>query len=441
MTARAAPAAVACLAATLGLLASPVAQAQFSTERVANGLEQPLYVTFAPGRPNDLFVVERGGAVKILDLTTGLVNASPFLSIPDVNTSGEGGLTAIAFHPDFASNGFVYTLSTSTGSGGNALTSHVRRYSVDAATPNLADAGSASNVLSFGQPQNNHNGGWLGFSPLDSQLYITTGDGGASNDTGPGHTLGSGNAQDTTNNLLGKVLRIDVDGDDFVTDENRNYAIPDSNPFVGVRGDDEIWSYGLRNPFRASFDRATGDFYIADVGQNAREEINFQAAASAGGQNYGWRIREGSIPTPGVGGDAPPGAIDPIYDYLHGSGSFEGNSVTGGYLYRGPVTELQGLYVFADFISDHIWAFDPADPAGSIMVLDDALLPNVGSIDSVAGFGEDAAGNLYIVDIGGEIFRVVAAPIPEPGTAALLLAGLIGVGTLRRRSSLHRRSQ
>jgi glucose/arabinose dehydrogenase len=276
---------------------------------------------------------------------------------------------------------------------------------------------------------------------LDSQLYITTGDGGASNDTGPGHTLGSGNAQDTTNNLLGKVLRIDVDGDDFVTDENRNYAIPDSNPFVGVRGDDEIWSYGLRNPFRASFDRATGDFYIADVGQNAREEINFQAAASAGGQNYGWRIREGSIPTPGVGGDAPPGAIDPIYDYLHGSGSFEGNSVTGGYLYRGPVTELQGLYVFADFISDHIWAFDPADPAGSIMVLDDALLPNVGSIDSVAGFGEDAAGNLYIVDIGGEIFRVVAAPIPEPGTAALLLAGLIGVGTLRRRSSLHRRSQ
>src|SRR5690606_38231904 len=170
-------------------------------------------------------------------------------------------------------------------------------------------------ILSFNQPQPNHNGGWIDFGPNDGYLYIATGDGGGGNDNGTGHTAGTGNAQDTTDNLLGKMLRIDGHGDDFPPDNPRNYAIPEDNPFVGVNGDDEIWSYGLRNPFRSSFDRANGDLWIGDVGQTRREEINYQPADSSGGENYGWRLREGIIPTPGgVGGSRPEGNVEPIYD-------------------------------------------------------------------------------------------------------------------------------
>ena len=407
---------------------TPEAGADIGSVRVASGLSGPIYATHAPGRPNDLFVVERGGAVRILDLTTGSFNSAPFLTVPDVNTTGEGGLTSIAFHPDYATNGLFYTFSTSNGTGGNALTSNVREYSVSADT-DVANA-SFSPVISVDQPQANHNGGWLGFSPIDSQLYVTLGDGGGGNDQGAGHTPGIGNAQDITDNLLGKVLRLDINGDDFPADSTRNYAIPADNPFVGVTGDDEIWSYGLRNPFRASFDRTTGDFYIGDVGQSAREEIDLQLATSAGGENYGWRLREGDIATPtgGVGGPRPPGAVDPIYDYLHGSGPFQGNSVTGGYLYRGPVADLQGMYVFGDFVSDHVWAFDPADPDGTIILLDSMITPDAGFINNIASFAEDAQGNLYVVDLGGELFVIV----PEPATP-LMLTGLLAMGALRRR--------
>ena len=155
------------------------------------------------------------------------------------------------------------------------------------------------------------------------------------------HTIPQSNAQDITENWLGKMLRIDVDGDDFPADANRNYAIPASNPFVGVAGDDEIWAYGLRNPWRSSFDRQTGDLYIADVGQGDWEEINVQPAGSAGGENYGWRLREGLVATPSIGGDKPEGAIDPIHVYQHGSGPDQGLSVSGGYVYRGPIQECR----------------------------------------------------------------------------------------------------
>ena len=167
----------------------------------------------------------------------------------------------------------------------------------------------------------------MGFGP-DGYLYVSVGDGGGSDDNDSGHTPGIGNSQDITNNLLGTVLRIDVDGDDFPSNPNRNYAIPADNPFVNRLGDDEIYVYGMRNPWRCSFDNETGDLYIADVGQNQREEVTVIPAASGGGHNLGWRLREGTIETPGsVGGNAPADAIDPIYDYQHGNGSFRGLSL------------------------------------------------------------------------------------------------------------------
>jgi glucose/arabinose dehydrogenase len=328
-------------------------------ERVATGLSNPMFVTHAPGDSSRLFIAQRSGAIRILNLNTGVLQPAPFLSMSGINTAGEGGFLGLAFHPDYSNVGmpgfgkFYVSITTD----GSPLTSRIREFQVSAADPNLANPASLREILSFAQPQSNHNGGWIGFSPGDKYLYMSTGDGGGGDDSGGGHTAGTGNAQDTTNNLLGKMLRIDINGDDFPADANRNYAIPPTNPFrAGVGnpaddvGDDEIWSYGLRNPFRASFDRLTGDLWIGDVGQSAREEIDFQSAGSPGGENYGWRLREGRIATPsgGVGGPAPPGNVEPVYDYNRNNDQFGGTVVTGGYLYRGPDPSVQGKYFFLD---------------------------------------------------------------------------------------------
>ena len=380
------------------------AAALFRVERIASDLNQPLYVTTAPGDDERLFVVEKEGQIKVYNHSTGAINATPFLDVSSqVSTNSERGLLGLAFHPDYQTNGLFYVNLTN-----NSGNTEVRQYQVSG-DPNLADSGSSTPVLSFSQPFANHNGGWQGFGP-DGFLYIATGDGGSGNDP-------QNNGQDITNNRLGKMLRIDINGDDFAVDPNRNYAIPADNPFVGATGDDEIWSYGLRNPWRASFDRETGDFYIGDVGQGAREEINVQLASSSGGENYGWRLREGTIATPGgPGGAKPAGAIDPIYDYNHGSGPVQGNSVTGGYVYRGPVSELNGQYFFGDFTSNNIWSleFDGSDPSThdgtnftNFVNRTASFTPNVGSIGSIGSFGEDNQGNLYVVDLGGEIFQVV----------------------------------
>lgn len=395
------------------------------TTRIANGLSQPVFVTAAPGDLNRLFVVEKGGVVRILDLATGSLLATPFLTIPNVFNSNERGLLGLAFHPNFANNGLFYTSYSKSGGAFGQGVSHITQWSVDGdpLTDNTADANSQVEVLSFDQPFSNHNGGWIGFGPNDGMLYISSGDGGSGNDP-----LNSGQSLDT---LLGKMLRIDVNGDDFPADANRNYAIPDDNPFAND-GDadtfDEIWAWGLRNPWRPSFDRGSpidgtgeGDLYIADVGQNRREEINVQLADSVGGENYGWRLREGTIATAtgGVGGPKPLGAIDPIYDYQrNGTTSdplFEGNSVTGGYVYRGPITGLDGDYFFGDFVSNNLWSlqFDGSNPTAhdgtnftDLVNRNTDLTPDVGSIGSLVSFGEDAKGNLYLVDIAGEVFRI-----------------------------------
>ena len=388
------------------------AQRSLSLERVGTGFDRPVFATQPPGDSSRLFVLEQQtGEIKILDLNTGTSNPTPFLEVQGISSGGERGLLGLAFHPDYATNGRFYVNYTNL-TGATVVEQYTR------STENIANT-TGTQVLSFSQPQGNHNAGWIGFGP-DDLLYIATGDGGASNDIGTGHTAGIGNSQDTTNNLLGKILRVDVDGDDFAGDANRNYSVPASNPFVGQAGDDEIYVFGLRNPFRNSFDRQTGDLYIADVGQNAREEINILFNDSSGGANFGWREREGTIQTPGsVGGPKTADMTDPIYDYTHGNGNLQGRSVTGGYVYRGPITTLDGRYFFADFVNDRLWSFEfdgTANPSlfdgnnfTSFVDWSDILTDETGSpltLNNISSFGEDADGNLYIVELGGDIYRI-----------------------------------
>lgn len=418
------------------LASTPSADGEITgATRVASGLSGPIFVTHAPGDTERLFIAQRGGSILILDLASGQVLPDPLVTIPGVLTSGEGGLLGLAFHPDFRNNGkFYVNVTRSSGGetflGANAgLATEILEFQVSSQNPNTT-TGEFRQILRFIQPQNNHNGGWIGFGPYDGYLYIASGDGGSSNDqsSAGGHAPGIGNAQNLyleddgsgtpARNLLGKMLRIEVNGsdtdpsDDFPDEPGRNYSIPAGNPFAGgVVFDDEIWSYGLRNPFRASFDRQTGDLWIGDVGQGAREEINFQPSDSPGGENYGWRTYEGTIVTgfdPDV--DDIENPIPPIYEYLRPAGNqdntFRGTTVTGGVVYRGPDPQLRGTYIFGDFNSNHIWSFDPADPMGTRRVLDSDLTPDAGTIGSIVAFGEDADGNLYIVDIGGEVFRI-----------------------------------
>ncbi|QEG20984.1 PQQ-dependent sugar dehydrogenase [Mariniblastus fucicola] len=406
------------------LISTAVASAQtggfseINFERVADGLSRPIFATSAPGDPDRLFVVEQHSAdIKILDLATNTVTGT-FLDLPNgVTTGNEQGLLGLAFHPDYASNGLFYV--NYTNSNGDTQVQEYSRLNA-----NQADTSSARNILSIDQPFSNHNGGWMGFGQ-DNLLYVGTGDGGSANDP-------LGNSQDITNNLLGKMLRIDVNGDDFAADANRNYAIPNSNPFVGQTGDDEIFAYGLRNPWRSSFDRQTGDLWIGDVGQNAREEINVLLNGTSG-QNYGWRDREGTV------GSALAGAIDPIYDYSHGSGDLQGFSVTGGYVYRGPIEALDGHYFFADFVTDNLWSMklDGTDETlfdgtnfSDFVNWTDLISTDFGTVNNISSFAEDGNGNLYIVGLDGEIFRLVSVPEPASG---LILLGLGGLMAMRRR--------
>jgi glucose/arabinose dehydrogenase len=381
------------------------------------GLNQPVFAGAPAGDPR-LFIVEKGGTIKVRqpDGTT-----SVFLNIGPtganlVNSSGERGLLGLAFDPNFAAPGTAgygtfYVNYTDRSSTNNTV---VARFQVSG-DRNVADVASRQTLITVLQPsgRNNHKAGWLGFRPGEpDNLYIATGDGGSGNDP-------ENRAQTLTDNL-GKMLRINVRGDDFGTDANRNYSIPSTNPFVGKAGNDEIWAYGLRNPFRNSFDRMTGDLWIADVGQGAREEINFEAASAAGGANYGWRLREGTIATPGVGGARPEGNVDPVLDYDRSFGA----SVIGGYVYRGSLMpDLYGAYIFGDYVSSRIWAIRyagrPLTMADAIE-LTDRLDPD-DLISSLASFGEDGRGELVLVDVaGGQIFTMV----PEPGTCALLAGGL-----------------
>jgi glucose/arabinose dehydrogenase len=368
-----------------------------STELVASGLARPVQVVAAPNDYDRVFIVEQRsgstGRIKILNLNTGTLNATPFLSV-SVNTSSEQGLLGLAFHPNYENNGYFYVNYTASGG------TYIVRYTVSS-NPDIADSGSAYTIMNFSQPYSNHNGGWLGFGP-DGYLYIGTGDGGSGGDPG-------NRAQDITNQKLGKMLRVDVDG-------GSPYAIPPSNPFVGVTGDDEIWSYGLRNPWRCNFDRETGDLWMADVGQNAHEEVSFQSAASSGGENYGWRCYEGNNSYNTSGCDSSNTMVFPIWDYSHSSGC----SITGGVVYRGAaIPSLHGTYFFGDYCTSKIWSlrydgFNVSDYQDRTSELDPS---GATSISSIVGFGEDAAGEIYICDLGGEVFRII--PLAASGACCI----------------------
>jgi len=347
-------------------------------EQVAGGFEKPLFVTHAGDGSGRLFVVEQPGRIRIV--TDGTVAETPFLDITDrVGSSGnEQGLLGLAFAPDHATSGAFYV--DYTDADGNTVVSRFTANVSDAAS--AADPASEEVILTQEQPYPNHNGGDLAFGP-DGFLYISLGDGGSQGDpNGNGQNLGT---------WLGKILRIDPSQPNGETP----YAIPASNPFADTQGAlPEIAFYGLRNPWRFSFDRETGDLWIGDVGQNTYEEIDFlpAAEAAAGGQNFGWNIKEGDACYNAETCDDT-GLTVPVFVYSHEEG---GCSVTGGYVYRGSaVPSLVGTYLCADYCSGLVWGIGP-DGSGGF-----AVSTPVESGLSISSFGQDEAGELYVTDIGG----------------------------------------
>jgi len=365
-----------------------------------------VFVTGAPGDDGFVYAVRKDvGDIIRINTTTGA--QTTFLDIPTGDFLGEGerGVLSVAFHPDYASNGRFFVFLTNP-----AGDIEVREFARSAGSPPTSDPASAETVITIPHPTfGNHNGGTVAFGP-DGYLYISTGDGGGGNDPGE-------NAQNI-NSLLGKILRIDIDGDDFPADANRNYAIPPDNPFAGaIPGAGEIWALGLRNPFRVSFDSLTGDFYIADVGQGAREEVDFDAAGGPGGLNYGWDFREGKIQGPSAPPVPPIAFAEPVFDYPRNVGQ----SITGGTVYRGPAPGLEGAYFFADFVSGRVFTLRMVNGVAEDAI--DRTAQIVGAdLDSITAFGTDNAGNLYVVTLGGAIYRL------EPGAAAGDAADMIDGG-------------
>jgi glucose/arabinose dehydrogenase len=354
----------------------PERQGELRVDLVASGLSDPLYLTAPAGDPR-LFIVEQAGRIRIVE--NGQLLTTSFLDInPIVRSGGEQGLLSVAFHPSYATNGYFYVNYTD-----NNGDTRVERYTVSA-NANVADPGSGKLLLLIDQPYANHNGGLVMFGP-DGKLYIGMGDGGSGGDPQ--------NRAQNRDSLLGKLLRIDVDGGD-------PYAIPPDNPYAGGGGRAEIWAIGLRNPWRFAFDRPAGLLYIADVGQNLWEEVSV-APSDQAGLNYGWRIMEGThcyVSTP----CNSTGLVQPALEYGHSNGC----SITGGFVYRGSrAPSLVGQYFYSDYCSGWIRSFTYSN--GAVQQQTNWNL-NV-SIGSVLSFGEDSAGELYVL-AGGSVYRIASAP-------------------------------
>lgn len=375
--------------------------------QVATGFSSPVQITNAGDGSNRAFVVEQAGRIKIL-------GGGTFLDISSiVKSGGEQGLLSVAFPPNFSTSQsfYVYFTDNRDGNQGNNV---LARFHVSAGDPDQADPNSEEILLVFPHPNfSNHNGGQLMFGP-DDYLYVGTGDGGDAGDPNE-------NAQNLES-LLGKILRIDVGGARVATPTPAPYSlylpfvarqtgplygVPSGNPFVGdPNALDEIWAYGLRNPWRFSFDRTTGDLWIGDVGQGSWEEIDYQPVGDAGGENYGWDCREGLHAYTDTNGDFNANCsgltfVDPVLEYSHNSGRC---SITGGFVYRGATyTALQGITFYADYCSGGVWGLQPDGDAWAAS----AELVNGGY--GLSSFGEDEAGELYLVRLDGTIFQVVEA--------------------------------
>lgn len=367
------------------------AQPQIELQPFASGLNAPLGIVNTGDER--LFVVEQRGRIKIID-EQGTVNAIPFLDISSKvsQSGGERGLLGLAFHPDYHENGYFYVNYTRASNG----TTVIARFSVDENNPDIADPESEIQLFTVDQPYSNHNGGQLQFGP-DGYLYIGLGDGGSGGDP-------NNNAQNPST-FLGKILRINVDNTG-----DSPYSIPPDNPFVNnekVR--DEIWAMGVRNPWRFSFDRYTNDLWIADVGQNAYEEINFQTAGSSGGENYGWRCYEGNHNYNQTNCTGEENYTFPVFEYSHEGSSCSG-SVTGGFVYRGALyNKLFGEYIFADYCTGTLYHITPNSEGFTGGELGDF------SPSEYTSFGEDMYGELYIVmQNSGEIGKVVETSSCSP---------------------------
>jgi glucose/arabinose dehydrogenase len=392
-----------------------------ASQLVVQGLTRPVCVTHAPGDFGRLYIVEKDGRIRIF--RNGALNAAPFLDIDALtNSTGlEFGLLFMCFHPQYATNGVFYI--NYIDNTNKSVVAQCRRSAGD---PDLADAATLETILYPNQTITNHTGGWLGFGP-DGYLYASFGDGGGQSDP-------SNRAQNTAI-LQGKMLRLDVDGadnipyngddDGFPADPNRKYSIPPTNPWVGQAGfAPELWAYGFRNPWRCAFDRATGDLWIGDVGQNTREEIDFQPAG-AGGRNYGWRCTEGTFCT-GLSGCTcnGPTLTGPIFEYAHGGSPIGGVSVTGGHVYRGcAIPDLDGTYFFADAWSTGIFSLRQAGGmATEVSVRTPELDVNGAAGQYPVSFGEDAYGEMYWIDYGsasggvgtGKVYKIVPAAFNGP---------------------------
>jgi len=367
---------------------SVVLSQDIQLQSFASGFTSPINASHAGD--SRIFVVEQQGAIKILN-SDGSTNATPFLDINSLvsDNGGEQGLLGLAFHPNYNSNGHFYV--NYINNSGDTVVSRFTR-----STTNLADPNSELILMTIAQPFSNHNAGDIHFGPNDDYLYIATGDGGSGGDP-------QNNAQNL-NNLLGKILRIDVDN--TTTNPNLNYAIPPDNPFVSNTGArDEIWSYGLRNPWKFSFDKLNGDMWIADVGQNSIEEINRTSSNSAGGENFGWRCYEGNSTFNTSGCGPTSDYVFPVAEYSHGGSPFK-CSITGGYRYRGNLEPtLQGLYFFADFCSNEIGYVEETSP--NVFQLN---FENTFAGQSFSSFVEDVNGELYVIGLGsGTISKIIDA--------------------------------
>jgi glucose/arabinose dehydrogenase len=379
------------------------------TRPVMTGLAYSLGMAFAPGDPTRLFVVEQRRGVRVIhanpDGTYTLVQ-TPFIDLTgqNLNTGLEYGALSVLFHPQYRTNGFVYVVYSPTSASGNFGDWLLARYHVDPSNPDQAEPNSRTTVLFLPYPIQNHRAGWMAFGP-DGYLYANTGDGGEGD---------PGNRASNLGLLFGKTLRLDVNGPDgipgtsdddaFPADPNKNYCIPGDNPFISTPGAlAEIWAYGLRNPWRSSFDRLTGDLWTADVGQSAWEEVDFQPASSPGGIFYGWRCLEAAQPTNYAGCPAqlPPSTL-PVFAYPHSGGGITGSSVTGGYVYRGcAMPAMQGRYFFGDW-TGKIWSALPSGGTLTNIVAHTAELTPAGQsgLGTMVSFAEDHLGELYYVAWG-----------------------------------------